>query len=59
MNEKYLDALIELVLSELSVEERKIVQTLSCPLADKRKQLVAGIQKATGQIIVFADDDVF
>ena len=56
---KYLDALIELVQGELLVEERKIVQTLSCPLADKRKQLVAGIQKATGQIVVFADDDVF
>lgn len=58
-SEKFLDALIELVHGELSVEERKIVQTLSCPLANKRKQLVAGIQKATAEIIVFADDDVF
>lgn len=58
-SEKFLDALIELVQGELSVEERNIVQLLSCPLANKRKQLVAGIQKATGEITVFADDDVF
>lgn len=58
-SEKFLDALIELVHGELSVEERKTIQLLSCPLANKRKQLVAGIQKATGEIIVFADDDVF
>ena len=58
-SEKYLDALIELLHGELSVEEQKVVQTLSCPLANKRRQLVAGIQKATGEIIVFADDDVF
>ncbi|GAB7332545.1 hypothetical protein MBLNU13_g04328t2 [Cladosporium sp. NU13] len=32
---------------------------LCCPLANKRKQLVTGIQKATGEIIVFADDDDF
>ena len=58
-SEKFIDALIELVHGELSVEERKTIQLLSCPLANKRRQLVAGIQKATGEIIVFADDDVF
>jgi hypothetical protein len=48
-SEKFLNALIELVHGELSVEERKTVQLLSCPLANKRKQLVAGTQKATGR----------
>ena len=58
-SEKFLDALIELVYGELSVEERKTIQLLSCPLANKRRQLVSGIQRATGEIIVFDDDDVF
>jgi cellulose synthase/poly-beta-1,6-N-acetylglucosamine synthase-like glycosyltransferase len=58
-SEKFLDDLVELIHDELSVEERKTIQLLSCPLANKRKQLVRGIQKATGEIIVFADDDVF
>lgn len=44
-SEKFLDALIELVHGALSVEERKIVQTLSCPLANKRKQLVTGFRR--------------
>jgi len=58
-SEKYIGALINLVQGELSVKEQQVIQTLSCPLANKRKQLVAGIRKATGEIIVFADDDVF
>jgi cellulose synthase/poly-beta-1,6-N-acetylglucosamine synthase-like glycosyltransferase len=35
------------------------ITLLSIPKAGKRKQLTAGIQEATGSIIVLADDDTF
>jgi hypothetical protein len=54
-----LDTLVELIQRELSVQERKTLQILSYPLANKRRQLVTGIQQATGEIVFFADDDVF
>jgi cellulose synthase/poly-beta-1,6-N-acetylglucosamine synthase-like glycosyltransferase len=56
---RQLAALTELIHTELLAEERRTVQILSYPRANKRGQLVTGIQKATGSIIFFADDDVF
>lgn len=58
-SEELLGALVALLDRELSTEERLTIKTLSYSLASKRRQLVAGIQRATGEIIVFADDDVF
>lgn len=58
-SEGQLDALVNLTHGELSVDERKTVHLWSTTLANKRKQLVAGNQGATSEIIVFTDDDVF
>jgi cellulose synthase/poly-beta-1,6-N-acetylglucosamine synthase-like glycosyltransferase len=56
---RQLGALTDLIHNELHADERRTVQILSYPRANKRGQLVTGIQKVTGAIIFFADDDVF
>lgn len=39
-------------------EQMRKIQVLDIPLPNKRNQLARGIQVATGEIIVLADDDV-
>ncbi|GLA17705.1 hypothetical protein AnigIFM62618_004853 [Aspergillus niger] len=40
-------------------EQMRKIQVLDIPLPNKRNQLARGIQVATGEIIVLADDDVY
>ncbi|PWY64853.1 polysaccharide synthase [Aspergillus eucalypticola CBS 122712] len=43
----------------ISEEKSQKIQVLDIPLPNKRNQLARGIQVATGEILVLADDDVY